>query len=1009
MRASLRQLAGGATAIVVATAFIAAAMAGSAVMSATMHNIMKEPYARADLVIASDFFPTPNQRLPGGSAEDARANDLVADAFSAVELSADASFGERSEWISLRAVSTEASLATWPASEGREPTAAGEASVAESVADRLGLALGDQFEVTVNVEPAEVAVYSEGSEPSPGATAGDAGAEPTASDNEDDPVVAEAAAADLPQERSRALTVTGLFDDSSPSFSTRPEVQTPLATIKELGVLDGASWGYASGSLLIDLAVGAPDSPETRAQLGEALASTWTAQGWANHCEDGLAVEPGPGKAATGRQPGCTLLVMSPDQAAELRAAAYGEVTMVTSVALIFGLVSLLTGAMVIANTFQVMIAGRARTLALLRAVGATRNQIRRSVLFEALVVGLAASGIGVLAGWALIQAALVVATDLYPTVPMPAAVDLAPWAVTAALAIGTATTVLASLVPARLATRVAPVDALRPQEEPTLSVRAGRSRMVWSIVLASIGVLVMALALFTTMHRAPVTTVVAGAIGVVGGALLAAGVIIGTVFWLPKVVGRMAGWIAKRAGGARIAAANVVRNPRRTAASATALMIAVTLVSSMLVAAAGITRGLDRSIEDRAPFDLQLGTLSTSHWLTEPTFGSTPEEASAETPEEASEGTPEGDLEQTLEETPEEASEGAAEPTTSETRGPGTEQAVSPELINQIEAVPGVTGSAPISSAQIVVEDDFGVPFTYIVNGVEPERLREALADSPLVDQLGAGVVLVDDYYNDQLTHMSLTMGDISEDEPWVEPTPEPISGSTREVLTASGEPQRVTFVYSPDLDFHWGGMLANQATLDALGSGETVAVLFKVAGEADPIEVNNEVRDLVTESSPTLASSLPVDGAAVEKAEARKTISTMLLIGVALLAVSVLVALVGVGNTLSLSVIERRHENALLRALGLSRGQTRWMMAVEALVISGVAGLMGILFGTVYGFVACALLMFNALGLSLVFPGLGLAVVFGLTLTAGLAASVLPGRRAARTSPAEALVGSD
>jgi putative ABC transport system permease protein len=201
----------------------------------------------------------------------------------------------------------------------------------------------------------------------------------------------------------------------------------------------------------------------------------------------------------------------------------------------------------------------------------------------------------------------------------------------------------------------------------------------------------------------------------------------------------------------------------------------------------------------------------------------------------------------------------------------------------------------------------------------------------------------------------------------------------------------------------------LANQTTIENLGGGEAVAALFSVKRDADPVQVTDQVLELVTDSSPQLSYTYQVQGAAVEKAEARKSIRTISLIGVALLAVSVAVALVGVGNTLSLSVIERRHENALLRALGLSRGQTRWMMAIEALVISGVAGLMGVVFGTIYGFVACVLLLTEAVGVALAVPVIGLAVVFGLTLAAGLLASVLPGRRAARTAPAEALANSD
>lgn len=152
----------------------------------------------------------------------------------------------------------------------------------------------------------------------------------------------------------------------------------------------------------------------------------------------------------------------------------------------------------------------------------------------------------------------------------------------------------------------------------------------------------------------------------------------------------------------------------------------------------------------------------------------------------------------------------------------------------------------------------------------------------------------------------------------------------------------------------------------------------------------------------------SLPeylVSGAALERATFNQIIDVLLLVVTALLAVAVLIALIGVANTLSLSVLERTRESALLRALGLTKGQLRGMLAVEAVLIAGVAALLGVALGMLYGWLGAQ----SALGLVAVvtpsFPWLQLLGVLVVAVIAGLVASVMPARRAARLSPVQGL----
>jgi putative ABC transport system permease protein len=146
-------------------------------------------------------------------------------------------------------------------------------------------------------------------------------------------------------------------------------------------------------------------------------------------------------------------------------------------------------------------------------------------------------------------------------------------------------------------------------------------------------------------------------------------------------------------------------------------------------------------------------------------------------------------------------------------------------------------------------------------------------------------------------------------------------------------------------------------------------------------------------------------VSGAATERAAYQDVISTLLAIVIGLLAVSVVIALVGVANTLWLSVIERRRESATLRAIGLSRRQLSASLAVEGVIIAGVGALAGTIIGTAYGWIGTRIVL-NQVGptpFTVAWREIGLVVA--VALAAGLVASALPARSAVRTSPVEAL----
>ena len=178
-----------------------------------------------------------------------------------------------------------------------------------------------------------------------------------------------------------------------------------------------------------------------------------------------------------------------------------------------------------------------------------------------------------------------------------------------------------------------------------------------------------------------------------------------------------------------------------------------------------------------------------------------------------------------------------------------------------------------------------------------------------------------------------------------------------------------------------------------------------LRLADDVDHDAATDEVTDL---AGTTLDGS-SVIGLASERAQLDALVDVLLLVVTGLLGIAVLIALIGVGNTLALSVVERRQESGLLRALGLTRGQLRGLLAWEAVLVAGVAAVLGTLVGSAYGLAGASALgqASEAAAVVISIPWLQLAVIVLVATAAGLLASVLPARRAATTSPVAAIAG--
>lgn len=614
--------------------------------------------------------------------------------------------------------------------------------------------------------------------------------------------------------------------------------------------------------------------------------------------------------------------VVTPDEHAEAAAAELtgGENLMFLVFVLTFASIALLVAGLVITNTFQVLVAQRARTLALLRAVGASKRQVGAGVLLEAAVLGVVASTLGVLVGAGLGQLALWVARTGPVAAALPATISLTWQVVVLPVVVGTLVTVAAALVPARVATRVAPLAALRPLDAPTAEKGAGRVRLVLSVlaVVAGFGLLAGGAAL-GTVAREPSLGL---ALGILGGATSFVGVAVSAVFWLPRVTGLAGRLVGTSGPTARLAAANTLRNPRRTASTSTALLIGVTLVAMMSTGAASARTSLTTALDGQFPVDV------------------------------AVEGT--------------------------QTDDSGT--VVLPQtVIDAVEAVDEVAAVALPQAGVATLGDDAPSEEAMVVTvqGVDPDAAAAAVRLDDAVAALAPGTAVLP---TEAAEAWGLAEGDR---------------------LTLTGDAGTATFDVALS-DVAFAEVLVVPADLRTLVAQPVAAAMWVALDPAaDARSAVGHVQDAVADTG-ELAS---VSGAAVERVSFEQVVDTALGIVLGLLAVAVVIALIGVANTLSLSVIERRRESATMRAIGVTAGQLRWMLAIEGMLIAGVGAVLGIVLGLVYGW-AGSLTALGIMGdVALGVPSRDVALVAVVALVAGLLASVLPGRSAVRTSPVEAL----
>jgi putative ABC transport system permease protein len=256
---------------------------------------------------------------------------------------------------------------------------------------------------------------------------------------------------------------------------------------------------------------------------------------------------------------------------------------------LVFGFVALFVGAFIIFNTFNIVVTQRSRELALFRALGARRRQVMTSVLIEAAVVGLVASIVGVLVGMVLAIGLKALVGAIGLKLP-PTALVVEARTIVVSLILGTGITIVAAISPARRASRLAPIEALRESTAPSSSIR--RRVIIGSLVtLGGIGAL--AAGLFGGVSNAGIVVGLGAGLTFVGVAMLSP--------LVARPIASILGRPFRRSISGKLGGENANRNPRRTASTAAALMIGLGLVAFVAVFAASlkasVTAVLDRTI----------------------------------------------------------------------------------------------------------------------------------------------------------------------------------------------------------------------------------------------------------------------------------------------------------------------------------------------------------------------------------------------------------------------------
>ena len=588
-----------------------------------------------------------------------------------------------------------------------------------------------------------------------------------------------------------------------------------------------------------------------------------------------------------------------------------GEIDIIGNILLGFGGISLFVSIFIIYNTFAIVLSQRTKELALLRTIGADPRQIRRSVIGEALFIGVLASGLGIVGGVGVAKGLEALFNATGGSLPESPTI-LATRTIVAALVIGIGVTLIAAVGPARRASTVPAIAAMRGTDEATNP--GSRTRILSGTGLLTLGAITGTFGLTGAGSTAVTVALMAtGAVSIFLGVTLLSPMTVG-------VITRVLGWPLARLSGVSgsMAQQNAARNPRRTATTAAALMIGLALVSTSLIVGQSIKSNFGTTLEQSAT-----GDYYVTDQLVEVDFP-------LELPAQIASNT--------------ELFDAVAGFRYVETRVDGE--------IAEVVAT-DFTQLLPVMNAD-VREGDLGSSVDKPVLVAARHAEESGLVVGDMITTEFANGAAIDSTITGVFYDEALITSDFLYDES--------------------------TFDAAGDITGHeWLAIsLADGASLIEVDA--VMASLSEQMPHAD-VETTNEFRDRV-----------------------EGMIDDLLAIVNIMVALAVVIALIGIANTLALSVFERTRELGLVRAVGMTRRQLRRMVRFEAALVATFGAVLGVAVGLLFGWGVVHALP-DDFASAMVIPVQSILTLVVVAALAGVVAAVLPARRAGRLNVLDAI----
>ena len=576
---------------------------------------------------------------------------------------------------------------------------------------------------------------------------------------------------------------------------------------------------------------------------------------------------------------------------------------------LAFAGVSIFVGSFIIQNTFRITVAQRSKELALLRAIGATKAQVVRLVIYEATIIAILASTVGIFLGLLVANGVRALMNSIGFGLP-DGTLRIEPRTVMVCLGVGLVVTLVSAIIPAIKASRVSPVEAMRENEASASNRKSLFKRGILGAIVSLVGVASLIIGLNSDIEK-PIYAVGFGVVLMFIGVSIIAPL-------LSAPLATIIGWPMMKFKGvsAGLARDNAKRTPQRTASTAAALMIGVSLVALLSIIATTFKAQIDLLLEDSFPADLTVQSTNIGEF------------------------------------------------------GPGS-AGFSVKASETLKATPELTQVTALHYQFEGAKIDDGVVF---IIGVDTEYFNDVVKIGPsenAFENLSSGGIIV---------HKP-----VADENGW-----------------SIGQDIDVEFALTGKNPIKIVGTFSEPFDSDFIISTKTYLANFD---NDDVTLVAANVRDGIEVSDGKLAAQKALSGfpqiLVQDQEDLRKSITTqidqILALFWGLLGFAIIIAVLGITNTLMLSISERTKEIGMLRAIGMTRKQVRQMIRYESVIIALFGAILGVVMGTFFAWAVLRALASEGIT-GFVVPFGQIALYFFLAVIAGILAAAWPARKASR-----------